>query len=328
MNSDSGVQFIARRRKRPRQEHSATHSTSTSTSRPTLPPLAMPPARYAGDGLDFRRPAAGPPVPPEEDSEVIDLTNEPDSPELPRRQIPESSRRQPRPPRFGREIMADVVNLEDEEEEQEPDPPSSPEVQFLSSTVRPPRPPPPARTQSLTASNFWRLLPLPQMFRSTNDPRYRREVPWRAASHLSRGDLETLWIGEDAGGPMDLTINLDNAEWELLGLPDIDRPERERPRSSYKAPTPAPEGFTRSLAEDDVATCPNCDEELGTGNDIKQQIWVAKQCGHVYCGECATNRSLTRAKKANAKTRPFAKCQVADCGKPVSAPKAMFQVYL
>lgn len=263
---------------RPRQEPPGTHSSSTPHS--TLPPLAMPPARYAGDGLDFRRPATGPSVPPEEDSEVIDLTNEPDSPELPRRQIPEN-RRQPRPPRFGREIMADVVNLEDEDEEQEPDPPSSPEVQFLSSTVRPP-PPPPARTQSLTASNFWRLLPLPQMFRPTNDPRYRREVPWRAASHLSRGDLETLWIGEDAGGAMDLTINLDNADWELLGLPpDIDRPERERPRSSYRAPSPAPEGFTRSLAEDDVATCPNCDEELGTGNDTKQQIWVAKQCGHV-----------------------------------------------
>ncbi|KAL4782238.1 hypothetical protein BJX76DRAFT_349536 [Aspergillus varians] len=280
----------------------------------------MPPVRYSGDGLDFRRPVASSAT-AEPDSEVIDLTNEPDSPELSRGRIPESTARQPRPPRFGREIMADVVDLEEGEE---PDSPSSPEVQFLSSTVRQPQPP---RTQARSA-NFWRMLPLPQLFRTTNEAGYRREVPWRGASHLSRGELETLWIG-DGGGAMDLAINLDNAEWELLGIPPgRDRSERERPRDSYKPPSPAPEGFTRSIAEDDIATCPNCDEELGTGDDTKQQIWVAKQCGHVYCGECALNRSLTKAKKTSSKTKPFAKCQVPDCGKPISAPKAMFQVYL
>ncbi|KAL4920564.1 hypothetical protein BDW62DRAFT_7699 [Aspergillus aurantiobrunneus] len=317
MNSDSGVQFIARRRKRPRGEPSSTpHAqSSNSTPRPTLPPLTMPPARYAGDGLDFRRPVTSS-APREEDSEVIDLTNEPDSPELPR---------QGRQPRFGREIMADVVDLDEDED---PDPPSSPEVQFVSSNVR--QPPPPPRTQGLMSSNFWRMLPLPQMFRQTNEVAHRREIPWRTASHLSRTELETLIIGDGTGGSMDLTINLDNADWGSLGItPDRDQVERERPRSeSYKPPSPAPEGFTRSVTEDDVATCPNCDCELGTGDDTKQQIWVAKQCGHVYCGECAVNRSLTKAKKANLKTKPFAKCQIPECGKPISAPKAMFQVYL
>ncbi|KAL4868063.1 hypothetical protein BDV12DRAFT_170293 [Aspergillus spectabilis] len=321
MDNDSGVQIVAaRRRKRPRRDHSdiPNGQSSASTPRPTLPPLTLPTARYPGDGLDFRRPVTSS-VPPEDDSGVIDLTNEPDSPELPRRQIPESSSRRPRPPRFGREIMTDVVDLEEEE----PDPPSSPEVQFVSSSVRQQQPTP--RTQGLMSSNFWRMLPLPTMFRPTNELGHRREVPWPAAGHLSRADLETLWIGDG----MDLTINLDNAGWEILGIsPDRERPERERPRSSYKPPSPASEGFTRSVAEDDVAMCPNCDEELGTGDDTKQQIWVAKQCGHVYCGECATNRSLTKAKKASAKTKPFAKCRVPDCGKPISAPKAMFQIYL
>ncbi|KAL5343212.1 hypothetical protein BJX70DRAFT_354836 [Aspergillus crustosus] len=327
MNNDSGVQIVAaRRRKRPRRDHSATPNgqSSASTPRPTLPPLTLPlpTARYPGDGLDFRRPVTSS-VPPEDDSEVIDLTNEPDSPEAPRRQISESSARRPRPPRFGREIMADVVDLEEEE----PDPPSSPEVQFVSSSVR--QQPPPPRTHGLLSSNLWRMLPLPTMFQPTNDTGHRREVPWRAAGHLSRAELETLWIGDGPGGPMDFTINLDNAGWEFLGLsPDRDRPEMERPRSSYKPPSPAPEGFTRSVLEDDVAVCPNCEEELGTGDDTKQQIWITKQCGHVYCGECATNRSLTKAKKATAKTKPFAKCQVPGCDKAISAPKAMFQIYL
>ncbi|KAL2838818.1 hypothetical protein BJY01DRAFT_219742 [Aspergillus pseudoustus] len=316
--SDSGVQFIAaRRRKRPRQDQAATpqvQSSSAATPHSSLPPLELPAPRYAGDGLDFRRPVVTT-APPEED--VIDLTNEPDSPELVRSTPPEAETisRRPRPPRFGRDIMtADVVDLE----EQSPDPPSSPEVQFLSSTVRRPlpQPLPTPRAQGLMSSNFWRMLPLPQTFG------LRREVPWHAAAHLSRDDLERLFIG-DTLGATDLTIDLGLDDWVGTRTP-----ETARPRSSYKAPSPAPEGYTRSIQEDDVAICPNCEEELGTGDDVKQQIWVAKQCGHVYCGECATNRSLTKAKKTTSRTKPFAKCQVEDCGKSISAPKSMFQVYL
>ncbi|KAL2826515.1 hypothetical protein BDW59DRAFT_65899 [Aspergillus cavernicola] len=325
MSSDSGVQFIAaRRRKRPRRELSSTPQaqSSSSTSRPTtLHPLTLPHARYAGDGLDFRRPVTTP-APPEE--EVIDLTNEPESPEVPRQQTPERSSRRTRPPPFGREIMGDIVDLEEE-----PDIASSPEIQFVSSNARqpPPPPPPPPRAQGLMGSNFWRMLPLPHtaFFRATNEGNYRREIPWRAASHLSRAELETLLIGDGAEA-MDLAINLDMEdpfmEYPTMGI------ERGRPRSSYKRPSPAPDGFTRSVAEEDIATCPNCDEELGTGDELRQQIWVAKQCGHVYCGECAKNRSLTKAKKTTSKTKPFARCQVPECGKPVSAPRSMFQVYL
>lgn len=126
-------------------------------------------------------------------------------------------------------------------------------------------------------------------------------------------------------------------------------PQEARPqREVYKAPSPAPEGFTRTLGDDDIAVCPNCSWELGTGEGKRQEIWVAKPCGHVcyqlmpdnifscanisqvYCGECAENRSLSKAKKAQGpqKTKPFSKCQVVDCGKHVSAPTAMFHLYL
>ncbi|KAL4930944.1 putative RING finger domain protein [Aspergillus undulatus] len=178
------------------------------------------------------------------------------------------------------------------------------------------------------SANFWRMLPLPQMFRPTNEGVHRREIPWQTANQFSRTEIETLFLGDGSGGPLDLTIDLDDGAWNLLGLtPDRGR-EAERPRSSYKPPSPAPEGFTRSVAEDDIAVCPNCDEELGIGGETKQQIWVSKQCGHVYCGACASNRSLTKSKKASSNTKPFSKCQVPDCGKSVSAPKAMFQIYL
>ncbi|KAL4802156.1 hypothetical protein BDV18DRAFT_147609 [Aspergillus unguis] len=322
MSSDSGVQFIARRRKRPRQEQSATpHAqSSNSTPRPTLPTM---PQRYAGDGFDFRRPVTSA-VPVElEDEEpgVIDLTNEPDSPELPRRQIPgrsSSSRQASRPPRFGRDILDDGIDVVDLDDGENQDPPSSPEVQFVSSTVR--QPPPPPR-QNRMASNLWRMLPLPQSIFGASSS---REIPWRDARHLPRPDLETLFIGDSA---VDFTINLDN-ELRFMGLPNREPTERERPRAAYKPPSPAPEGFTRTVAEEDVVTCPNCDEELGTGDEQKEQIYAAKPCGHVYCGECAMNRSLTKSKKTNSKTKPFSKCQVPGCGKPVSAPKAMIQVFL
>ena len=94
-------------------------------------------------------------------------------------------------------------------------------------------------------------------------------------------DVESLWIGDGPAGAIDLTINLDvdgplGLDYQLTGL------TRQRtPANAYKPPSPPPEGFTRNVAEDDVVVCPNCDMELGTGDETKQQIWVVKQCGHV-----------------------------------------------
>ena len=54
------------------------------------------------------------------------------------------------------------------------------------------------------------------------------------------------------------------------------------PRPTYEAPPPPGDGFTRSPKEDDTVICPNCDHELGQGNDeIRRQIWVIRSCGHV-----------------------------------------------
>ncbi|KAL4998679.1 hypothetical protein BDV10DRAFT_69776 [Aspergillus recurvatus] len=321
MSSDSGVQFIARRRKRPRRELSVTSNaqSSNTTPGPTHSPN-MPPARFPGDGFDYRRPITSS-APPDDDSEVIDLTNEPDSPELPRRQLPESSSRRPRPrpPRFGRNIMTDFVDLVEEEDDL--DPPSSPEVQFVSSTTRQPPPPQTQRPASLLASNFWNILPLPHtLFRPTNEGGYRRS--WQTRTHFSP-EID-LWLGDGPGAEL---MAAPEVNWGLAVPPGFER-QRERPRDTYKPPSPAPEGFTRSATEEDVAICPNCDEELGTGGEIKQQIWISKQCGHVYCGECAVNRSMAKAKKSISKTKPFSRCPVPGCGKHVSSPKSMFQVYL
>lgn len=61
--------------------------------------------------------------------------------------------------------------------------------------------------------------------------------------------------------------------------------EMEPPRPAtpkYEPPPAAEPGFTRSPNENDEVVCPNCGDELCMGdNDVKQQVWVVKACGHV-----------------------------------------------
>jgi hypothetical protein len=125
----------------------------------------------------------------------------------------------------------------------------------------------------------------------------------------------------------------------------------EPPPPTYEAPAQAPEGFTRSPEEKDVLLCPNCDDELCTGEDEnKRQVWVIKHCGHVsfyrgipfvrssnpfqaYCGECTHNRSAKRSAKGKekqvpARTNPFKECVVDGCEKKRLSPKAMIQIFL
>ncbi|KAL2221683.1 hypothetical protein M432DRAFT_599988 [Thermoascus aurantiacus ATCC 26904] len=324
------------------------HAEPSSSSNPprrqsshlTLPPL--PQMRFPGDGFDFRRPvmSASP-----QTEDVIDLTNEPDSPpsQRPRHHDPgRRPARSSRPPRFGRNIMADVVDLEEEPEPQSnTQPPSSPEVQFVRATVRPPEAPPRGRG-FMGRSNLLDMIRLrPSRLSSagatSREEAFRQEVALRVRNLARRPQhgVDTFWIGDAPNQGIDLTIDPDvdvpvGMDYQIAGFNMNNT--TARPVSTYKPPSPAPEGFTRTAQEDDVVVCPNCEDELGTGDEIKQQIWVAKPCGHVYCGECAKNRSLSKAKKAaqssQTKTKPFAKCLVADCGKPVSAPKAMFQIYL
>ncbi|KAI5283699.1 hypothetical protein KEM54_001923, partial [Ascosphaera aggregata] len=109
-----------------------------------------------------------------------------------------------------------------------------------------------------------------------------------------------------------------------------DTPEHPTNRFPPYIPPPSPPpGFTRNVYEDQVIVCPNCDHELGKEGSVPEQtqIWAVKQCGHVYCGLCAHNRK-SRSRQSNHKTRPFSRCVVEGCGKSVSSPSAMIQIYL
>ncbi|RAL14556.1 putative RING finger domain protein [Aspergillus homomorphus CBS 101889] len=306
MSDDSGVQFVASRpRKRPHQEMSRASQPDYSGGEPsssaTLVPSSSPPRwRYPGDGFDFRRPITS--TSPNTD-EVIDLTLDSDPSEL---EVVQNDRvaRQDQTTQTLQEREPEVVDLEEEYEDLTRDePPSSPEVQFIGATARPPRPPP---------SPTYLNLGFP--------PRFLLNIhPLLAAQRgYLRQDVDLSIIGHQPAGPIDLTVNLDPQRPE--------RPERPPP-NAYKPPSPPPDGFTRTLEEEDVVVCPNCDGELGIGDDIRQQIWVAKQCGHVYCGLCAHHRSKSKSKKSSP-TKPFSTCQVPGCGKSVSARGTLFQIYL
>lgn len=260
------------------QQGEASSSSRAAPSRQSRPPL--PHARYPGDGFDFRRPVMSHTP---RDS-VIDLTEEPDSSPHTRShshtnadtdtqaQLRRSSSgttpRNARPPRFGRNILAepDVVDLVDEPDENVGSP-SSPEVQFVGSNIRLPPPRPPTHRSLINPVNlFHRAVSM----RARVDP--SRPLDLSRLFGTSGFDIDRVWLGNRVG---------DAADQELeIVTPDPTAATARRP-DSYKAPSPPPEGFTRKVDEDEAVICPNCETELGTGDDIQRQIWVAKQCGHV-----------------------------------------------
>ncbi|KAJ6102800.1 hypothetical protein N7486_005227 [Penicillium sp. IBT 16267x] len=307
----------------------------------------LPPVRHPRNGFDFRRPVGTLAQNP------IDLTDEPDSP--PQRLLPRSpDTRTPhpaRPPRFGRSILApqEVIDLDDE-----PDAPAQPPPRYTVLGDRIPN------GVDLSVyqpdERVWGILPridgswdhllrrhrqsaqgvsipsssLPGFgFDLLRHPfprsRVRRAMPDTEPIYLGSSPVETVVL--DAG-PEDLILDYGSASFNMQQ--PTEQAELRR-REAYKAPSPPPEGFTRTLGDDDVAICPNCYCELGVGDGKKEEVWVAKPCGHVYCGECAENRSKSKAKKkvnAPERSKPFSKCRVVDCGKSVSAPTAMFHLYL
>lgn len=181
--------------------------------------------------------------------------------------------------------MADVVELEDVTDHTvNIDPPSSPEVEFLRSTVRPrPVPRTSAPRRLLDVLNL-RNTHTGGFMSHTAQEAFREEIALRAR-HLGRRrananqpSLEELFLADGfQNSNIDLTIDLDYQAPAFT----MQEPTPPTPLPSYKAPSPAPEGFTRTVTDDDVVVCPNCDHELGTGEGLSQQIWVAKPCGHV-----------------------------------------------
>ncbi|KAF2806458.1 uncharacterized protein BDZ99DRAFT_95271 [Mytilinidion resinicola] len=326
--------------------------------------------RYAGDGMDFRRPVAS--TSRNADMDVIDLTADDAGPSRPPEPIETASIRASRPPRYHREII-DVEHLDDVpgqsssyRPENTSQVPASPDVEFVSArTIDPPRrhlPNPNLRHADidLTDDNMLRALG-----RHEHD---ERDDPFRTgALDLAYGRrmgnimrMESLrqgFVGALAGGEL----------WRVMGMggavrapelrtggrprniiqfaaPDLNFAavgfdmglERERPPPpppTYKKPDPAPKGFTRSPVEDEILICPNCKDELCTGDsDLKKQVWLVKGCGHVYCGECTTHRQLkgrkTKSRSTDNLPPAFKTCVAEGCDKKVHHKTSMIQVYL
>ncbi|KAK5129304.1 hypothetical protein LTR08_003608 [Meristemomyces frigidus] len=76
---------------------------------------------------------------------------------------------------------------------------------------------------------------------------------------------------------MPVAMDFDGVGFDM-GLAGGNRP----PTPPYTPPSEPQTGFTRNPAEDEVVVCPNCGDELAMGDDdVKQQVWAVKGCGHV-----------------------------------------------
>lgn len=255
-------------------------------------PSRLPYIRASRDGDELRSPV---PRPAQEEA-VIDLTEEPETPPQPT--LPRGSESRTsnpgRLPRFGRDILENIVDLEADEDEPPSNPTggtsSSPEVQFVGSTTR--RHPLPSRGLDPFSAHRSNLAPpnprRRPMNASLDDSMFSSifsSVPGllgrRNLGRFPPPEVESLIFGSDL-----LPESLDDLgqlNYSMSSFP-MGAPTQQAPpsrRNEYKPPSPAPEGFTRTLGDDDVAVCPNCYWELGTGEGKKQEIWVSKQCGHV-----------------------------------------------
>lgn len=109
------------------------------------------------------------------------------------------------------------------------------------------------------------------------------------------GQIHAQIIGElyNNGDPMFMNAHPDFDLPDRLNFfaqgfamgPDVQaagNPRVRPPPPTYDPPSPPRVGYTRNPREEDILLCPNCEEELGVGeNDIKKQVWVIKKCGHV-----------------------------------------------
>jgi len=321
--------------------------------------LHIPPFRFSGDGLDGRRPVMSRPQ-----QDVIDLTEETSSP--PRNPIPTSdidpgvNRGANRLPRFQRDIIdLDLEDVPQREVQRE----SSPEIEFLSQRPR-------LRSHGGAGSTRTSQGPPLRPYR-VNHPRTQARPPNRAVPvpHIPRLPQRTHTIRDPTAFPNFVPNHADELiAWEAIrgggdafALPagldfltpafNLENPAARpavQPRlPTYEAPPSPGAGFTRSPAQEDILVCPNCEDELGLGEDeVKRQVWVVKSCGHVsgvridlsarlltslqvYCGECTKHRGQAKKKSREPrKTNAFSRCVVEGCSKSVSSSKSIIQIYL
>ena len=237
--------------------------------------------------------------------QVIDLTEDGSSP-VAAQIVPhisthsEGPRGAQRPPRFDR----DIISIDDQDDEAVDLREDSPEIQFLTSrprsrslsttrhashqsTLRQRRHTPAARSPVRRPQVSLRITGTPV------DAHGHQNAGWFFRPFAARVNTHTPRIHEDdfgewesfPGGNFDLPAHLDYFQPGF----NLEEPARRQPQTripTYDPPPPAQEGFTRTPSEDDILVCPNCDDELGLGDDeVKRQVWVVKACGHV-CAIC------------------------------------------
>jgi hypothetical protein len=216
-------------------------------------------------------------------------------------------------------------------------PMASPEVQFLEER----RVPQPQRPQPAAAGHTTFALPL-DLLRGTAlmFGNMQNAVRDYNEGFLDRLDGVPRRHQTTEGGTLNITMDYARPGFAMFDPFDRGSETPQVVQEPYKAPPVAKEGFTRTYKEEDVILCPMCGDELAIGKgDVKQQVWVVKACGHVYCGECATNRSKSKtAKKGkgkenekkleSARSQPFSVCQADNCNTKVFSKTAMFPIYL
>jgi hypothetical protein len=133
-------------------------------------------------------------------------------------------------------------------------------------------------------------------------------------------------------------------DWSLLAthfLDELDETSSSSTASGYQhmsevAPLPAAKsGYTRSPTEKMLLLCVACSRELGAGTDrLEKSVWASK-CGHVYCGACAAGIRASKQRSNRGRGRNVrvqsgkpVQCVVPSCKTPLSAVKAMWEVFL
>lgn len=236
------------------------------------------PPRRPRDGYDYRRPA----ILSSANDVVIDLTNEPESPPQEHTASFPGPLQTPHPHRprlrFPRDIMnqtspvADhppVIDLEAEPSSGPVDVSSSSgDVLYIgTSSVRPG----PIEPRWLDNNG------MPMHYRRhAQRPRGLQHGPSRRVLRgpLYPTDDDAISIMSSLPGRLNYGIPA------FPYQPPSQSVSRGR-QNLYRSPSPPKEGFTRIMGEENMATCPNCQGELGAGEGLKQEVYIAKPCGHV-----------------------------------------------
>ncbi len=252
--------------------------------------------------MDYRRPRTS-----QSSQAVIDLTNDPDPPPNASavRSNAHPSGRPSRLPRFSDNIIdleSDSVHFDGPHSHQRAQ--SSPEVEFVYSRPRE-LPAPRFRRHLPTAGGVNEAIPRLRAYQHMNtaglrlapqaDDEATQEIARMAArmserrsqgDQLSRQQAAANSSRNHQNLRLDLARQLQvmpiNLDFEAIGFPMQHQQNGPPPPPTYKAPSPPRPGFTRSPGDQDTVICPNCDRELGTGDEEdERQVFVAKGCGHV-----------------------------------------------